>query len=80
MKVNGPTCFKVEHFYNELEKVRLKKKVTWRKVAQRIGIHQSCLTRLKRGFSPSGEVLVRLLSWSGLNAKNFYEKNYNAGK
>jgi hypothetical protein len=80
MKINGAPCLKVDIFFQELDKVRIKKKATWRKVSQRIGIHQSCFTRLKHGYSPSAEVLVRLLSWSGLSAKNFFVQNYNAEK
>ena len=80
MKIKGPSCLNVNHFYDELDKVRIRKNVNWRFVARRIGIHQSSLTRLKNGYSPSAEVFVRLLSWSGLSAKTFYERNYNAGK
>jgi transcriptional regulator with XRE-family HTH domain len=65
------TKFDVERFYAALDATREARGLTWRAVAQQSGVAASTLTRIGQGKRPDVDGLSALLSWAGLDAKNF---------
>jgi transcriptional regulator with XRE-family HTH domain len=48
-----------------VDRRRRKSGMLWRDVAAEAGLSSSTLTRLGRGYSPSTDGLVRILTWLG---------------
>jgi transcriptional regulator with XRE-family HTH domain len=68
-------AFHNEAFCAALDASRLSKQMTWKQVAAESGVGASTLTRMMQGKRPDVDGLAALLSWSGLKAEDFLEKD-----
>lgn len=63
--------FDSDAFYAALDAVRIRKKTTWKKVADESGVSASTLTRMAQGRRPDVDGLAALADWSGLDVGDF---------
>jgi len=68
-------CFNAGGFYAALDATRQSRGVSWRQVAQEIGISQSTLTRLAQGKRPDVDSLAKLANWSRLSVDSFITRD-----
>lgn len=57
--------------YSALDFARATRGLTWEQVAEDTGVPASSLSRLKDGHGLSGDNLLNLLRWSGVDARPF---------
>ncbi len=65
--------FDADAFFDALEKTRINKKITWKKVADDAGVSASTLTRMAQGKRPDVDTLAALAAWAGLRVDNFIQ-------
>lgn len=63
----GSDRFDWDGFFYDLNTIRLKRRASWKDVAQQARVTASSLTRLEQGKKLTVENLARLLVWSGLS-------------
>lgn len=68
-------AFDADGFYEALDATRLARRLTWKAVAQQVGISASTLTRMAQGKRPDVDSLSALCVWSGLDADDFITPN-----
>ena len=59
--------FDWDGFFYDLNTIRLKRRASWKDVAEQSRVTASSLTRLEQGKTLTVENLARLLLWSGLS-------------
>jgi len=59
--------FDWDGFFYDLNTIRLKRRTSWKDVAQQARVTASSLTRLEQGKTLTVENLTRLLLWAGLS-------------
>lgn len=64
-------AFDSDAFYSALNVVRLSRQMTWKDVAEEVGVAASTLTRMSQGKKPDVNGLAALLKWSHLKAETF---------
>jgi hypothetical protein len=64
-RLTGPARFDAAGFRAELERVRSSRGLTWRAVADEVGVAAGSLTRLNGTRFPDVTTLVRILLWLG---------------
>jgi transcriptional regulator with XRE-family HTH domain len=65
--------FDADAFFEALEKSRINKKITWKKVADDAGVSASTLTRMAQGKRPDVDTLAALAAWANLKVDNFIQ-------
>lgn len=63
--------FDSEAFYAALDAVRLRRKKTWKQVANDAEVSASTLTRMAQGRRPDVDSLAALVDWSELDLNDF---------
>lgn len=63
--------FDGEAFFAAIDSVRIRRDLTWKKVAEQSGVPASSLTRMSQGRRPDVDSLAALCAWSGLKAEQF---------
>jgi transcriptional regulator with XRE-family HTH domain len=69
--------FDADAFYAALDGVRDHRKLTWKTVAAQSGVSASTLTRMAQGKRPDVDGLAALVSWSGLDTKDFVRSDHD---
>lgn len=63
--------FRLEPFYQALDRERIARNLNWKQVAEQSGVSASTFSRMAQGKRPDVDSLSSLLTWSGLSADNF---------
>jgi transcriptional regulator with XRE-family HTH domain len=63
--------FDGEAFFAAIDSVRIRRDLTWKKIAEQSGVPASTLTRMSQGRRPDVDSLAALCAWSGLKAEQF---------
>ncbi len=63
--------FNCDAFCVELDVIRRRKGISWKKVADLTKVSASTLTRMGQGKHPDADSLTMLAAWSGLNPADF---------
>lgn len=63
--------FDEEAFFAAIDAVRIRRDLTWKKVAEQSEVPASSLTRMSQGRRPDVDSLTALCTWSGLKAEQF---------
>jgi transcriptional regulator with XRE-family HTH domain len=61
----------VRALYGALDAEREARNMSWRQLANEVGVSPSTLTRLGQGKGPGADVFVALVEWLGLTAEQF---------
>jgi transcriptional regulator with XRE-family HTH domain len=71
--------FDAQAFYAAIDSQRMALQKNWKQVAADSGVSASTLTRMAQGKRPDVDSLAALLSWSGLKADDFIQKDAQGG-
>src|SRR5215210_7751402 len=69
----------VEGLYQALDARRQTEKLSWRGLAQKLGIAPSTFTRMAQGRRPDVDTFAALLRWLGMPAESFMRGRPTAG-
>jgi transcriptional regulator with XRE-family HTH domain len=61
----------IDSLVEELDAKRRSKDISWRKLAEEVGVYPSTLTRIKQGRSPDMATFTALVRWLGMAAEDF---------
>lgn len=70
----GRGHFNASAFYSALDGERRSRQQTWKSVAEEAQVSASTLTRMAQGRRPDVDSLAALVSWSGLSADTFVNR------
>jgi transcriptional regulator with XRE-family HTH domain len=70
----------VAGLYAALSAKRRAEELSWRQLAQRIGISASTLTRLANGQRPDVDAFLTLVRWLGVPAEQFVAEEQESGR
>ncbi len=65
------TTIEVAALHSALERQRAARGISWREVASELDLSPSTFTRLAQGHRPDVDAFATMLSWLGLEAKEF---------
>jgi transcriptional regulator with XRE-family HTH domain len=63
----------VSTLYSALDSKREAEELSWRQVAQQVGVNHSIFTRLSKGHRPDVDTFVTLCAWLGLSPDRFID-------
>lgn len=72
--------FDAAAFHAALDSQRRAQKLNWKEVSADSGVSASTLTRMSQGKRPDVDSLAALLTWSGLKADDFIQKDAASGQ
>ena len=64
--------FDFNAFFEALENVRVNKGISWKRLAEEVGMSASSLTRLQQGKKVDVDAVGSLSRWAGLNVDAYY--------
>lgn len=65
--------FNAEQLYKDLEVIGRHKGVSWREMADEIGVSPSTLTRLRTGSKPDADSLAAIFRWTGVKFETYIQ-------
>lgn len=70
--------FNVQAFFRTIDSVRRRKLLSWKDLAQEVGISASTLTRISQGGRPDVDSLAAICAWAGVNPEHFVRRSGEA--
>ena len=68
----GKAHLNVDALYTALDTQRRREGLTWRSVAQQLGVSASTFTRLKDGRRPDVDSFAAMVAWLGVPSEEFF--------
>lgn len=69
------TSVSPQRLHAALDAARLDRGISWRQLAAEIGVSPSLLSRLGQGLRPDADGFATLVSWLGVPAEEFFDRD-----